>query len=111
VSRATGGKLHLNENEAGVIDLVRGDLKRAAWIRETTLAVAYGDEEMGPSLPTTSTPSTERRRRRTVQIALDFAPAERAAIDRVRGGVGLGTWVRDTALRQAAAILLARGES
>jgi hypothetical protein len=105
VSKPDGGKTLLNENEAAVIDLVRGDLKRAAWMRATVLAVAYGNVEMGPQLPNTGAPTS-----RKVQFALDFTTAERAAIDRVRGGVGLGTWVRDTALRQAAAILLARGE-
>jgi hypothetical protein len=103
VSKPEGGKTLLNENEAAVIDLVRGPMKRTAWIRETALNVVYGIEELGPPLADTSSPG-----QRDIQCALDLTPEQRAAVDSVRGGVGLGTWVRDTALRQAMVKLAGR---
>lgn len=97
MSKSGGGKLWLTQIEASVIDLAKPkDVKRVEWVKAEALKVAYGIEKIGPAIPETSDTLG-----RTVQVNLGLNLDQIIAIDKVRGGVCRGTWIRDVALRRA----------
>ena len=84
----------LSDADAALVDLARGDERRAPWMRAVIL-VAARDGLMVPSNPQDAGP-------RHIQVVVMAHSEEAAAIEAARGDRSRATWMRDAALSAAA---------
>jgi len=93
------GKVRLSTGEARLIDRVRGAVGRGVWIREAAVLVATST-----ALQTLEWPRRLTDEDHKIDVGFRLTLGQARSIDQARGGVPLGTWVREAAVRVAWAI-------
>ena len=98
-SKTEMGKARLSGDEVALIDRVRGDIGRGVWLRDIALRFAATSPLPVLDWPSSIPPDGDR----TIDVGFRLTADEAASINKVRGGIPLGTWIRETAVRVAGA--------
>jgi hypothetical protein len=99
-SKTEMGKARLSAAEIELIDHVRGATGRGVWLREVALRFAATDPLPVLGWPRSIPPDGDRN----IDVGFRLTEEQVEAINKIRGGIPLGTWIRETAVRVAGAL-------
>lgn len=98
-------RIRLEAEELALLDLVRGDQKRAPWIRDAVEAVLQRWSGLPPLEGLTPVRGAGERQ----AIPFRLPPEVLAQIEQVRGTHARDVWVREAVVRYAATVQAAWG--